>query len=78
MEIYQEIVNLGQEAREDVVPEHVDRLILISWDIVRVMKPPVEFVTELQMLEDYFEQWGVCSRRFWSMYERCVKIFSSV
>lgn len=74
MNLYDQLVELERDARLAIIPEHMDRLILIAWDIGQAYTPDMNFLYKLQMLEDYFERWGVCYDRFWSVFDMCMKI----
>lgn len=63
------------ECMEDfVLPEHMDRLVLIGNDIIRKYRPPPEFTVLLHEYEDSVERWGARSDVFWDFYSTCMEV----
>ena len=74
MNLYEELRILENDALVNLSPECADRLICIGWIIVDVYRPNPMFIHNLQTYEDYFERWGTCYDRFWSMHRECMSI----
>lgn len=58
-----ELIQLMNDVRDGVEPEHMDRLIRIAWQLC----------IDTEQYEYYFERWGVSIDLFMELYRKCVQ-----